>query len=148
MKNGFSLIELTVSIAIIGVLASIATPVYRNYVLRTNVTTQYVAAKDPLAKAIQEYIGNSGSLPGPGYNDLVSIGFTQSNGAPHSSSSLATRHIGNIAWNGSHIILQFANDHDSSSLQGKTLEVEVTTSDHRLNFNITGGSLESHLWPK
>jgi type IV pilus assembly protein PilE len=36
MKNGFSLIELMIAVAIVGILASIAVPAYNSYVRRAN----------------------------------------------------------------------------------------------------------------
>ena len=147
MKNGFSLIELTIATAILAILTSLAIPQYQNYQLRTYVTTEYAAAKHPITSAIQEYSSNYGKLPASGYTDLANIGFVQANGSPHSSTSLATENISNISWDGSHITLQFSDTHKHPPLQGKTIEVQANTTDQGISFKVTGGTLAAHLLP-
>lgn len=62
MAKGFTLIELMIVIAIIGVLAAISIPLYQNYVAKTQIT----AAVSELngAKPQYELIVNSGSASG------------------------------------------------------------------------------------
>lgn len=63
MKNkGFTLIELMIVVAIIGILAMIAMPSYQDYTKRTYVTEGILLAS-PVKDAITEYYATKGKLP-------------------------------------------------------------------------------------
>ena len=61
-QSGFTLIELMVVVAIIGVLATIATPQYGNYVARAQVSEGFACA-GPQKLAVAEYYQMNGSFP-------------------------------------------------------------------------------------
>ena len=61
-QQGFTLIELMIVVAIIGILAAIAIPAYQDYTCRSKISEAIVAAA-PAKTAVSEYYISQGSLP-------------------------------------------------------------------------------------
>jgi type IV pilus assembly protein PilA len=72
MQKGFTLIELMIVVAIIGILAAIAIPAYQDYTIRAQVTEGLNLAAD-LKAAVAESFAQNGTWPA---NDAA-IGLTQ-----------------------------------------------------------------------
>jgi type IV pilus assembly protein PilA len=62
IQKGFTLIELMIVVAIIGILAAIAIPAYQNYTIRAQITEGLNLAGGWKA-AIAEYYANNGTWP-------------------------------------------------------------------------------------
>jgi len=64
MNNGFSLIELMASVAIVGTLSLVAIPAYQNFILKAEGTEEYMYARnDQLECAIDPYKCSGGNEP-------------------------------------------------------------------------------------
>ena len=72
VQKGFTLIELMIVIAIIGILAAIAIPAYQNYVIRAQ-ATEGSSIIGSLETAFEECYANSGSAKSCDSNSAVGI---------------------------------------------------------------------------
>ena len=67
VQQGFTLIELMIVVAIIGILAAIAIPAYQDYTVRSQVSEGAVLA-DGAKTAIAEFYNNTGRYPNSNYS--------------------------------------------------------------------------------
>ena len=61
-QQGFTLIELMIVVAIVGILAAVAVPAYSDYTVRAKVT-EAVSAVAPLKASVADYYNATGTLP-------------------------------------------------------------------------------------
>ena len=62
LQQGFTLIELMIVVAIIGILAAIAIPAYQDYTIRAQVS-EGLSLADGAKTALAEYYTNTGAFP-------------------------------------------------------------------------------------
>lgn len=62
VQRGFTLIELMIAVAIVGILAAIAIPAYTDYMNRSKVS-EAMAAANACKTAVTEFVAANGALP-------------------------------------------------------------------------------------
>ena len=83
MQKGFTLIELMIVVAIIGILAAVALPAYQDYTVRAKVSEVILAASSGKT-AVAEYVQVNGVMPASGSSPVTtqaskyvaSVGYT------------------------------------------------------------------------
>ncbi len=123
MQKGFTLIELMIVVAIIGILASVAIPQYQNYILRTDATNSLSAAR-PLQLAVSEYASRYSALPTT-TAELVAYTGISATAADHAVGKVAEVAVGATGT----LTVKFGSAADVPvELQGKTYNLVPTIS--------------------
>ena len=112
-NRGFTLIELMVVVAIIGILAAIAIPAYSDYVARAQIS-EGLSVASGLKTAVEEYYADTGNLPAD----------TAEAGMP---GNVTGRHVASVAITAGAIDITYGGA-ASALITGQALSLRPTTS--------------------
>ena len=131
-QQGFTLIELMIVVAIIGILAAVAIPAYQDYTIRAKVT-EGLSLAGAGKTAVSEYFSANGTLPA----DNATAGMA----APDEISGNSVDNV-TVTTDGL-ITVVFS----ASTITGDTITLAPLTSAGKVVWNCSGGTLEAKYRP-
>ena len=131
-QQGFTLIELMIVVAIIGILAAVAIPAYQDYTIRAKVT-EGLSLASAGKTAVSEYFSANGSLP------TTNTAAGMATEEEISGNSVDKVNVGTLGV----ITVTFS----TLTIDNQTLTLAPTTSGGKVVWNCTGGNLEGKYRP-
>ena len=109
MQKGFTLIELMIVVAIIGILAAIAIPAYQDYVIRSQVSEGLAMAASAKV-SVAEYYANKGNWPAD--NSAAGLG---------AASEIQGKYVQSIEVDTGGITITYGNEANATNLVGESV---------------------------
>jgi type IV pilus assembly protein PilA len=125
MQKGFTLIELMIVVAIIGILAAVALPAYQDYTVRAKVSEVILAASSGKT-AVSEAAAVFSGLPASG---SVTI------------NSQVSKYVSAVAWDGTVITATAAGD---AAITGSTVTLTAAYSGGQVTWTCSGTILAKY----
>ncbi|TDJ64485.1 MAG: prepilin-type N-terminal cleavage/methylation domain-containing protein [Proteobacteria bacterium] len=132
VQQGFTLIELMIVVAIIGILAAVAIPAYQDYTIRAKVT-EGLSLASAAKTAVSEFFATNGRLP----DSNVSAGIAM-------SQSISGNHVDYVQITTDGMIEVYFS---AGTITGDSITLSPDTTGGRVNWSCTGGDLEPRYRP-
>ena len=131
-QQGFTLIELMIVVAIIGILAAVAIPAYQDYTVRARVT-EGLSLASAGKTSVSEFLATTGALP-----------TSNSDAGMAAAATIVGNHVSGVAVNASgKLTVTFSGN----PINNATLILTPTTVGGGIKWDCTDGNLDSKYRP-
>ena len=127
-QKGFTLIELMIVLAVIGILASLAIPAYQSYTVRAQVS-EGLNLSSPLQTAVTEYFNDNGGFPTG--NDDAGVA---------AAGAYVGKYVDSISIDGADISIQYGND-ASAQISGETVTLTAVSNLGSMSWSCASGGV-------
>lgn len=135
LQQGFTLIELMIVVAIIGILAAVAIPAYQDYTIRAKVT-EGIGLGASAQDSVAEYFSSIGTLPD-----------TNTRAGLPGSNSIRGNNVDNVVVGASGTILVTFSGASGGPITGSTIQIRPTTTNGAVSWSCTQGNLQAKYRP-
>ena len=133
-QQGYTLIELMIVVAIIGILSVIALPAYQAYTIRTQVA-EGLNVSASLKKSVATYVINRGVFP----PDNTSAGLL-------SPTQYTGKFVESVAVDSNTIAIIYGND-ANAKINGQVLKLTAVHNDGSISWDCIGGAIATSYLP-
>ena len=130
-QQGFTLIELMIVVAIIGILAAIALPAYQDYTIRAQVT-EGVNLADGLKTPMADYYNDKGTWPANGTGGIAT------------STSIKGKYVTQVATAAAGTIVATFGGSANSKITGATITLAATDNGGSISWVCTGSMADKY----
>lgn len=136
-QGGFTLIELMIVVTIIGILASIAVPAYRDYTIRTRVS-ETVSVFYPVKTETAIFYSQSGSMPA----NLAAMGRIATVATDYEGDYVAS-----LSMNTGTVTVSLQTDTKLGDASGDNIQFLGTVAGNNITWKVSGTADEKY-WPE
>lgn len=134
-QQGFTLIELMIVVAIIGILAAVAIPAYQDYIARSQVSEALSLAAGPKT-AIAEFWGTKGDYPA----DNTAAGVA-------AATAISGSYVESMTIASGAITALMKNAGIAEAIRGKTIRISPTTTAGSIQWVCRAGTIDAKYIP-
>ena len=132
-QHGFTLIELMIVVAIVGILASIALPLYQGYSIRAQIA-EGLTLSSPVTRAVVSYHNNNGRFP-----------INNADAALEAAGSYSSNYVDGILVNGAVILITYGNS-ASAKISGETVTLTAQNNGGSVSWICASGGVISDTY--